>query len=43
MSKVHLNSQKLKQHAQGLHCSILGPLSRYCYNFAILMGLLSVH
>lgn len=40
---AHMSSQKLKQHAQGLHRSALGPLHiHYSSQFSSSMGILSV-
>lgn len=42
LSNEHMSSQRPKQHAQGLHGSVAGPLSIYYsyYQFSIFVGLL---
>lgn len=42
-SQVKVNSQRLKQQAQGLHGSARGPLhTYYSFKLSLIMGLLSV-
>lgn len=42
-SKAYMNSQRLKQQVQCLHCYVPGPLHiRYSFQFSVFTGLLSV-